>query len=201
MPGKYAPELTLTIPYTPSQRQLLTSWLAVSSNRNEYGKLRIYKFPKEANVLGTIQLDNKIDQDAQISQDLNLWNGKGSKVVRQMSVVPIGNTLMYVEPIYLEAVNENAIPQLKKIVVAFNDNLAIGDTLEDAINQLISQTGTIKIEQSDVNSLKNLVEQTLTTYNNVKTTSQTGSWEQFGKEMDNLGILLEQLNARKEEIQ
>jgi len=143
----------------------------------------------------------KIDQDAQISQDLNLWNGKGSKVVRQMSVVPIGNTLMYIEPIYLEAVNENAIPQLKKIVVAFNDNLAIGDTLEDAINQLINQTGTIKIEQSDVNSLKNLVEQTLTTYNNVKTTSQTGSWEQFGKEMDNLGVLLEQLNARKEEIQ
>jgi len=201
LPGKYKPELTLTIPYTPSQRQLLTSWLAVSSNRSEYGKLRIYKFPKESNVLGTIQLDNKIDQDAQISQDLNLWNGKGSKVVRQISVVPIGNTLMYVEPIYLEAVNENAIPQLKKIVVAFNDNLAIGDTLEDAINQLISQTGTIKIEQSDVNSLKNLVEQTLATYNNVKTTSQTGSWEQFGKEMDNLGVLLEQLNARKEEIQ
>ena len=141
--GKDAEELALVIPYTPSGRNNLTSMFLVTMD----GEKIVYKFTNETPVLGTIQLDNKIDQDSDIAREIIMWEGTGVKISRDVKVVPINNSLIYVEPIYIEAINEDAIPQLKKVIVAYNNSVATGANLEEALETVINnESGTIKID-------------------------------------------------------
>lgn len=201
LPGEDKEEFVLMLPYTPQGRNSLTSWFTIRTEKGNYGDMRIYKFPKDANVLGTIQLDNKIDQDSQISKDLNLWSGGGTKVSRGMTVIPVANSLLYIEPICIEAVNENAVPQVKKVAVSYNNSLAIENNLVNALKQVINnEKGTIKIEIDEDSTLKDTIEQTLQTYQYLKQASTQGSWEEFGKQMSKLEELLNKLNEQKAEL-
>lgn len=196
IPNLNVTELVLMIPYTPQGRSSLTSWLAVRSN----GEMLIYTFPKDSNVLGTIQLDNKIDQDTQTARDLNL--GGGTRVTREVRVFPIDNSLLYVEPIYIEAVNEDAVPQLRKVAVSYNNTLAIADTLAEALQQLLSDaTGTIRIDIDDEVSLSDTIDNTIDAYMQLKQASQNGSWEEFGKQMTKLDEYINKLNEQKEQLE
>lgn len=188
-------ELVLMIPYTPYGRNSLTALLAVRAD----GSLLVYSFPKEANVLGTIQLDNKIDQDAQTVKDLNL--GGGTRVTRKISILPIENTLLYVEPIYIEAVNEDAVPQLSKVAVAYNNNLAISSNLSSSLNQLLNkETGTIIIEVDNEVTLMETIDNTISAFTSLKQASTNGEWEEFGKQLNNLEELITLLNEKKNDI-
>lgn len=199
--GNQNEEMVLMVPYTPQGRTNLTSWFMVRNQNNNYGDMLVYRFSNESNVLGTMQLDNKIDQDAEIAKDLNLWTAVGTKVTRNLKVIPIENSLLYVEPIYIEAVNENAVPQVKKVIVAYNNSLAIADTFEEALEQVINnEIGTIKIEIDEDTNLFETIEQTTATYNLVKAASQSGDWEEFGKQMDELEKLLNRLEEQKVEL-
>ncbi|MBQ7668981.1 MAG: UPF0182 family protein [Clostridia bacterium] len=193
-------ELVLMVPYTPQGRTNLTSWFMVRNDASHYGKMLVYKFSNEANVLGTMQLDNKIDQDSEIAKVLNSW-GNGTKVTRKLELVPIENSILYVEPIYIEAVNENAVPQVKKVIVAYNNSLAIGDSFEDALDQVINnETGIIRIELDEDTNLFETIEQTISTYGLLKEASKTGEWEEFGHQMDELERLLNKLEEQKTEL-
>jgi len=195
LPNSNKKELVVMLPYTLYGRNSLTALLAIRPN----GDLIVYSFPKESNALGTIQLDNKIDQDAQTAKDLNL--GAGTKVTREVTVLPLGNTLLYIEPIYIEAVNEDAVPQLTKVAVACNNNLAIANTLNEALKQLLNkETGTIIIEVDDEVTLLETIDNAISTYTQLKQASQSGDWEEFGKQMSNLEEALNVLNEKKAEI-
>jgi len=199
--GNSNEELVLMVPYTPQGRTNLTSWFVVRNLDNHYGEMVVYKFSNEANVLGTMQLDNKIDQDGEIAKDLNTWTAIGTKVSRDLKIIPIENSLLYVEPITIEAVNENSVPQVKKVIVAYNNSLAIADTFEEALEQVINnETGTIKIEIDEDTNLFETIEQTVATYDLVKEASKSGNWEEFGVQMDELEIILNKLEEQKVEL-
>lgn len=201
LPGNIKEELVLMLPYTPKDKNNLIAWLGVRSTRENYGKMVLYRFPKDVNILGPLQLDNLIDQNPDISKDLALWNQGGSKVLRRMSIIPVENTLLYVEPIYIAAMNEGAIPEVKKVIVAYDGEFAIGDTLQQALLNVINKTGpTIPIKVEDKENIKSVLEQTFKTYRNLKDSSSKNDWESFGKDMQKLDELLQTIENRQNEI-
>ncbi|BCL35690.1 UPF0182 family protein [Nostoc sp. MS1] len=126
-------EFLLLLPYTPKQRTNLIAWLAARSDGQNYGKLLLYNFPKERLVYGTEQIEARINQDPVISQQISLWNRQGSRAIQgNLLVIPIEQSLLYVEPIYLEA-TQNSLPTLVRVVVAYENRIVMAQTLEQAL--------------------------------------------------------------------
>ena len=129
-------EFILLLPYTPKQRPNLIAWLAARSDGENYGKLLLYVFPKERLVFGTAQIEARINQDPVISQQISLWNRQGSRAIQgNLLVIPIEQSLLYVEPIYLEA-TQNSLPTLVRVVVAYENRIVMAQTLEQALQAI-----------------------------------------------------------------
>ncbi len=126
-------EFILLLPYTPRQRTNLIAWLAARSDGENYGKLLLYTFPKERLVYGPEQIEARINQDPVISQQISLWNRQGSRAIQgNLLVIPIEQSLLYVEPIYLEA-TQNSLPTLVRVIVAYENRIVMAQTLEEAL--------------------------------------------------------------------
>ncbi|TAE60889.1 MAG: UPF0182 family protein [Nostocales cyanobacterium] len=133
LPDTEFAEFILLLPYTPKQRNNLTAWLAARSDGENYGKLLLYNFPKERLIYGTEQIEARINQDPVISQQISLWNRQGSRAVQgNLLIIPIQQSLLYVEPIYLEA-TQNSLPTLVRVVVAYENRIVMAQTLEQAL--------------------------------------------------------------------
>jgi hypothetical protein len=139
-PRSDSTEFVLMLPFTPKDRQVLVGWIAGLSDGDNYGRFLAYKFPKEKRVLGPQQVETKIDQDRYLSGQLTLWDQRGSKVIRgNVLAIPLDGSLLYVEPIYLQA-ETAAYPELRVVVVMQGDNMSYGDTLDDALEGLFGET-------------------------------------------------------------
>ncbi|MBI2217674.1 MAG: UPF0182 family protein [Candidatus Rokubacteria bacterium] len=133
LPGEPKEEFVLLIPFTPSKKDNLAAWLAARSDPPNYGKLVVYNFPKQKLVYGPRQIEARIDQDSFISQQLSLWSQRGSQVIRgNLLVIPIERSLVYVEPLYIAA-EKGRLPELKRVIVAFGDRIAMEETLDGAM--------------------------------------------------------------------
>ncbi|MBD2387468.1 UPF0182 family protein [Cylindrospermum sp. FACHB-282] len=129
-------EFILFLPYTPKKRTNLIAWLAARSDGANYGKLLLYVFPKERLIYGTEQIEARINQDPVISQQISLWNRQGSRAIQgNLLVIPIKQSLLYVEPIYLEA-TQNSLPTLVRVVVAYENRIVMAPTLEQALQAI-----------------------------------------------------------------
>ncbi|MBD2336801.1 UPF0182 family protein [Calothrix sp. FACHB-156] len=129
-------EFLLLLPYTPKQRTNLIAWLAARSDGQNYGKLLLYAFPKERLIYGPEQIEARINQDPVISQQISLWNRQGSRAIQgNLLVIPIEQSLLYVEPIYLEA-TQNSLPTLVRVVVAYENRIVMAQTLEQALKAI-----------------------------------------------------------------
>ena len=194
-------EFALMKQYTPYNRKNIISWIAVKSNKYEYGKMKLYTFSKDSNIVGPMQLDNQIDQNSEISKDLSLWSSGGSSIIRSMVVVPVGNTLIYVEPIYLAAMNESQIPAIKKIVVSNGTYIAIGNTFEEALNKLVNKDA-ITITVDNTETIDGIIDTIIQTNKNMKEAAANSNWETYGtymQKMDDLINQLENMKAKQEE--
>ncbi len=153
LPGTSRAEFVLILPFTPKNRQVLIGWIAAFSDGDNYGRFIAYKFPKERRVLGPQQVETKIDQDSFLSGQLTLWNQQGSEVIRgNVLAIPIGESLLYVEPIYLKA-ETAAYPELRLVAVMQGDRLSYAPTLEEALLGLFedrSGTGIAKTSLQDL---------------------------------------------------
>ncbi len=130
-------EFVLLLPFTPSKRDNLAAWMAARSDGGDYGKVVVYTFPRDRLVFGPRQIDARIDQDAYISQQLTLWGQSGSDVIRgSLLIIPIENSLIYVQPLYLVATDRVGLPELRRVIVAFGKEVVMEDTLEAAIQRL-----------------------------------------------------------------
>jgi uncharacterized membrane protein (UPF0182 family) len=139
-PGSDHAEFVLILPFTPKNRQVLIGWIAALSDGDNYGRFIAYKFPKERRVLGPQQVETKIDQDSFLSGQLTLWNQQGSEVIRgNVLAIPVDDSLLYVEPIYLQA-ETAAYPELRLVAVMQGDTLSYAATLEDALLGLFGET-------------------------------------------------------------
>jgi hypothetical protein len=133
LPGSAELDFVLILPFTPKNRQVMIGWIAGMCDPDDYGRFLAYKFPKEKRVLGTQQVETKIDQDRFLSGQLTLWDQRGSNVIRgNVLAIPVEGTLLYVEPIYLQA-ETAAYPELRLVIVMHNDILSYGETFDKAL--------------------------------------------------------------------
>ncbi|MFH0751300.1 MAG: UPF0182 family protein, partial [Chloroflexota bacterium] len=129
MPGEAEPEFLLLQPMVPAKRPNMIAWIAARNDGDEYGNVRVYRFPRDTSIFGPTQIEARIDQDPIISAQISLWNQSGSQVVRgNLIVVPVQDTIIYLEPIYLQSTG-SAIPEFTKIVVASPTKIVWGDSL------------------------------------------------------------------------
>ena len=138
-------EFILMLPYTPRNRQNMIGWIGVRNDGEYYGEKFVYRFPKQENVYGPQQIENRINQDSVISQELNLWSQGGSQVIRgNLLSIPIADTMLYVEPIYIESSNETSLPEVKQVVVAYQDHIVMEATFDKALERILElSNGTI----------------------------------------------------------
>jgi uncharacterized membrane protein (UPF0182 family) len=140
LPGEPEPEFLLMLPFTPQEKPNMVAWLAARCDDENYGKLLLYTFPKTEQVWGPMQIEASINQDPDISEKISLWNQSGSSVVQgNLLVIPINGSVLYVEPIYLKAMQE-AIPELKRVIVARGDGrVAMRQSLSEALEALLGE--------------------------------------------------------------
>jgi len=136
LPGEKKEEFVLLLPFTPNKKDNMRAWLAARSDPPNYGKLIALDFPKAKLVYGPRQIDARIDQDAYISQQLSLWGQRGSQVIRgNLLAIPIEKSLLYVQPLYLAAA-KGSLPELKRVITAFGNQIAMEETLEGSLQKL-----------------------------------------------------------------
>ncbi len=146
LPGESRDEFLLLLPFTPSSRSNMISWVVARSDGEDYGKLLNYKLPKDKLIYGPLQIESLIDQNPSISGQLTLWNQQGSHVLRgNLLVIPIGASFLYVEPLYLQA-QSSPLPELKRVIVANGNRIAMTETLDDSLKQLFSNAPTSPTE-------------------------------------------------------
>jgi uncharacterized membrane protein (UPF0182 family) len=140
-------EFSLILPFTPANRNNMIGWMAGRSDGEDYGKLLAYNFPKSRLIDGPLQIEARIDQNAQLSAQFSLWNQQGSRVVRgHLLVIPIGKSLLYVEPIYLKA-ESSPMPELRLVVLATQDRLGFGQSFDEAMTNLFGDAAKVSTEQ------------------------------------------------------
>lgn len=206
LPGEAQAEFVNTIPYTPMDKQNMMALFVARNDGDHYGELVLYKLPKNKVVYGPEQIEAQIDQNTEISKEFSLWNSSGSTYTRgNMFVIPIENSLIYVEPVYLEATN-SSIPEVKRVIVAFNDKIAYEETLQQALISLFGDAGSESggknpaepqpeqdegrdLSQSELITLANEA------YDNAIKAQQNGNWAAYGTYLEQLESYLEQLAA------
>ncbi|MGE3913511.1 MAG: UPF0182 family protein [Chloroflexota bacterium] len=138
LPGEPREEFLLMQPFTPVGKTNMIAWLAARSDEPNYGKLVVYKYPKERLIFGPMQVEGRIDQDPTISSQFTLWSQAGSRIIRgNMMVIPLGASNLYVEPIYLQAEN-GPIPELKRVIVSTGNRVIMEPTLDEALARLFA---------------------------------------------------------------
>ena len=136
-PGEAKEEFILLTLFNPSRRDNMIAWLAARSDPPNYGRLIVYNFPKQKLVYGPRQIDARIDQDPIISQQLALWNQRGSTVIRgSLLAIPLDQSLIYVQPLYLAASEQGALPELRRVIVAYGNQIAMEPTLEQSLARI-----------------------------------------------------------------
>ena len=207
LPGEEREEFVLSIPYTPKNKPNMTALLMARNDGENYGKLVAYKLPKQKNVYGPMQIENKIDQDTNISKEFTLWGQQGSSYTRgHLLTIPIEDSFIYVEAIYLEADNRNSMPEVKRVIVAYGDRIAYENTLEEALTSLfgteISRPETAvpqtPIVDGPVGDMKDLIIKANQVFNQAQEAQRAGNWAEYGKAIDELRVLLEQLNQQQD---
>ena len=191
-------ELGLVLPYTLEGKQSLSSYLVGTVDENGNNKLSLYRFADDSNVVGTMQLDTQIEQNSEISKEIQALNVSGTKLIRNMIVVPIDNTLLYVEPIYQVMLNESEVPVLKKIIVASGNKVAIGNNLTEAVENLSSQYAT-KIEVTNTDTEEALIQEIIKANNNLSNSNASNDWELIGIDIKELQGLINQLEELQKE--
>jgi len=200
LPGHEREEFILMTPFTPSTKNNMIAWLAAKNDKPEYGNLIVYKFPKEKLIFGPMQIEARIDQDSEISQQLTLWGQKGSTVIRgNLLVIPIEKSILYVEPLYLRA-ETGEIPELKRVILSNGSDVVIGNNLEDALGKLFARTfGEREIViTSEEKTLKDLIKEAAGYYENAQEFSREGNWSKYGEELQKLEQTLKLLEEASE---
>ena len=189
------------IPFTPSNKNNLISWLVAKNSSDDYGELTVYKLSKDRQVFGPTQIDSRIDQDTQISQQLTLWGQKGSRIIRgTLLIIPIEDSLIYVEPLYLQATASN-LPQLKRVIVAYGNTVVMESDLEKAIARVFGTPApeteeTAKPQQAGPKAAapdSGFAREALRYYNEAQERLKAGDWAGYGEALRRLQDALERM--------
>lgn len=189
-------KIGLVVPYTVYGKQNITSYLVGTVGKTGKLVLKIYRYSPGSNILGPEQLDKEIQQDEAISKEIESVNVTGTKISKNIVIVPINNSLLYIEPIYQQQLNEkNSMPLLKKVVVASGSKVAIGNTLNEALDNLVSQSAVnITVENTD--TLQDIINSIIDANNNLKDSTKSQNFEMIGKDITKIQELIEKLEKQ-----
>jgi uncharacterized membrane protein (UPF0182 family) len=200
LPGEPQAEFLQMLPMVPSQRQNMIAWLAARSDPPDYGTLIVYEFPKDKLVYGPFQIEARINQNTEISQQLSLWNQMGSRVIRgNLLVIPIENSILYVSPLYLRA-ETGQLPELKRVIAAYGDHVVMDETLAGALAALFKEPAPASplsgapAKTALAGPEGDRAREALSHYNRAIEQLKSGNWAGFGAELDALQPLLEGLS-------
>lgn len=202
LPGEESAEFINSIPYTPKSKQNMTALMVARNDGENYGDLVVYRFPKSKTVYGPMQIEAQINQNTEISSDFTLWSSRGSSYKRgNLFVIPIESSLLYVEPVYLEASN-SAIPEVKRVIVAYGDKIAYKTTLGEALESLFGEgTGASGTTSSAGNTgtsggttKADWIKEASDAYDNAQDALKSGDWAKYGEYMEDLENALNKLS-------
>ncbi len=183
-------QFIMMLPFTPENRDNMIAWMASKSDFPEYGRVIVYKLPKERLIYGPIQIEAMIDQDDVISQQLSLWDQRGSRVIRgNLLVIPINYSLLYMEPVYLIAEGTD-IPQLKRVIVVNGKKVVMEPTLQEAIEDSFEMRRPAEeVTPAPVQEDERLA-RSRDQIERAEEALRQGEWEAFGKAMQELKRVL-----------
>ncbi len=199
LPGHKAEEFILLLPFTPSKRDNLAAWMAARCDGENYGKVIVYTFPRDRLIFGPRQIDARIDQDAYISQQLTLWGQHGSDVIRgSLLIVPIEDSLIYVQPLYLVATDKGGLPELRRVIVAYGNDVVMEETLEAAIQRLFSGTlPSMRMQENGAPAVarqpKELGSRALEQLRKAREAVRKEDWTAYGKHLKELEDTLREM--------
>ncbi|MFA5636032.1 MAG: UPF0182 family protein, partial [Anaerovoracaceae bacterium] len=210
MPGEENEEFINSIPYTPFGKKNMTGLLIARNDGENYGELVLLRLPKSKIVYGPIQVEGFIDQQTDISKEFSLWNSSGSSYTRgNMFVIPIEDSLVYVEPIYLEATN-SSLPEVKRVIIYYNDRIAYEETLAEALDAMFGAGSGSQLNGGDeepatetppatpddgVSDTDTLIRNAVAAYNNAVEAQAQGDWAAYGRYLSELEGYLNKLNT------
>jgi uncharacterized membrane protein (UPF0182 family) len=213
LPGERDLEFILMRPFTPRQKDNLAAWMVARNDGEHYGKLAVYRFPRQRLVFGPNQIVNRINQDTEVSRQITLWDQRGSEVLRgELLVLPIEGSLIYVQPLYLRA-QGGQIPELKRVIAAHEGRVSMAETLDAALAGLVgggerpaasplaasdsaaAATSTAAATAGTASATPALVQRALEHYNRARAAQRSDDWATYGEEMRKLGEVLRQLEA------
>ncbi len=206
LPDGKKEEFVLLLPFTPSKKDNMSAWMAARCDPPQYGEVVVYIFPKQKLVYGPRQIEARIDQDAEISKQLSLWNQRGSQVIRgNLLAIPIEKSILYVEPLYLAA-EKGQLPELKRVIVAYGNSLAMEENLELSLQQvfggelirekLAPKVAVAAIPQKE-KSERQIAVEALANYRKAQELLRQGNWAGYGEELKKMEEALRALEKRK----
>src|SRR6516162_9338774 len=204
LPAEPHAEFFLMLPMVPSRRDNMIAWLAARCDPPDYGKLIVYEFPKDKLVYGPFQIEALINQNTDISQQLTLWNQLGSRVIRgNLLVIPIENSILYVSPLYLRAV-QGHLPELKRVIASYGEQVVMKETLAEALSALFMEPGAVPAVPSAAMATPlaglaaDRAQEALQHYNQAIAHLKSGDWAGFGTELDAMRQLLEDMSPKSD---
>lgn len=197
LPGQEEESFMLIQPFVPRGKDNMIGWMAAASDDPNYGTLTVYRFSKQELVYGPLQIEARIDQNTEISAFFTLWSQSGSSVIRGNTlVIPIEDSILYIEPVFLEATEKGTLPQLQRVIVAFGDRLTMQPTLDEALEVIF---GSLPSEEPPSDGIiilpgdtpEDVLVQLASLYNQAQEALKTGNLGLYGQYMDQIGDLLE----------
>ncbi|MBA3466419.1 MAG: UPF0182 family protein [Gemmatimonadaceae bacterium] len=219
LPGEKEAEFIYMTPFTPRGKDNLAAWMVARMDGANYGKLFVYRFPKQSLVYGPKQIANRINQDTEISRQITLWDQRGSEVIRgELLVIPIEESLIYVQPIYLRA-EGGSIPELKRVVIAHENRVVMAETLDEGLNTLFGAGAsrpavpardtagaaapvagapvvTVPVPPAPTTGRSaELLREAQQHYDRAIAAQRAGNWAEYGREIEQLGVAIRSLRS------
>jgi len=196
LPNEKRSEFILILPFTPYKKNNMIAFLTAKCDMPDYGELQLYQLPKEKLSYGPMQIEARINQDPEISKQLTLWSQKGSNVIRgNMLAIPIEESIVFIEPLYLKA-ETSEMPELKQVIVAFDDKIAMDKDLPSALARVFYKGGYTRTSETGEKvsySLKQLADRAWSHYQRAETSMKSGDWKTYGDELKNLKETLNEM--------
>ena len=212
LPNTEQAEFILLLPFVPMGKDNMISWLAARCDDPNYGSLILYQFPKQKLIYGPRQIEARIDQDPEISQQITLWSQSGSRVVRgNLLVIPIGNSLVYVEPLYLQA-ESSQLPELKQVIVSYDNRIAMEATLAESLEAVFGKAISSAVKKLSQESQQagtaagvkqagggagwqDLASQAAVLLTEATDAQKSGEWAAYGEKLSQLTSIISELDA------
>lgn len=207
MPDSDKAEFVQILPFTPTNKKNMIAWMAGRSDGENYGRLLLYEFPKQELVYGAMQIEARIDQDTTISQQLSLWDQRGSSVIRgNLLVIPVKDSIIYVEPLYLKS-EQSSMPELRRVIVAHGDEIVMEPTLEQCLQRIFGEDTGVPTPPADGEpedepeipdnvTIDSLVKRASQIYDEAQEQLKNGDWAAYGESQQQLKEILEQLSQQ-----